>query len=177
MKFGKLLAGAILAVSAVGANAATYGDNQAINLKGGATGVYGNAFNFAGAAGNDFVDTYTFSIAAPSDLSSSLTSFASARTKATSNLDITAVNLWFNGVKVGSGVEFTEGENEEWLLDIGNLSSGAYTLEVAGLFEGSKGGSYAGEINVSPVPEPATWGMLGLGLAAVGFAARRKQAK
>ena len=53
-------------------------------------------------------------------------------------------------------------------------TSGPLVLTVSGI---SSGGSYSGVINVTlaPVPEPATYGMLGAGLALLGVVARRKR--
>jgi hypothetical protein len=47
---------------------------------------------------------------------------------------------------------------------------GAYTFTIGG-----PGNIIPGPALLAPVPEPSTWLMLGMGLAAVGFAARRKQ--
>lgn len=175
MKFGKLMAGAILAVSAVAANAADKETDKIIDLTEGTAG-FTNTYSFAGAAGKSFLDTYSFFLTSSVDLDSSLTSIAK-NTKSKFNLDITSFNLYLGDTLVAAGVEEESGDLESWYLTGANLSSGAYSLKVGGVFEGTNGGTYSGDINVSPVPEPATWGMLGLGLAAVGFAARRKQAK
>jgi len=53
-------------------------------------------------------------------------------------------------------------------------TGGPLVLTVSGV---SGGGSYSGVINVTmaPVPEPATYGMLGAGLALLGVVARRKR--
>jgi len=55
------------------------------------------------------------------------------------------------------------------------LPGGQYTLEVRGLVTGGSGGSYAGVINISPVPEASTYSMMLVGLAIVGIAMRRRQ--
>ena len=44
-----------------------------------------------------------------------------------------------------------------------DLSSGSYILEVRGDVVGTAGGSYAGVLNITPVPEAAQWVMLLLG--------------
>lgn len=175
MKFGKLMAGAILAVSAVAANAADKETTKVIDLQEGTAG-FTNTYSFAGAAGKSFLDTYNFSLSAASDLDSSLTSIAK-NTKSKFNLDITSFDLYFGNTLVAAGIEEESGDLESWYLTSVNLASGAYSLKIGGVFEGTNGGTYSGDINVSPVPEPTTWAMLGLGLAAVGVAARRKQAK
>lgn len=53
-------------------------------------------------------------------------------------------------------------------------TGGPLVLTISGT---SSGGSYSGVVNVTmaPVPEPATYGMLGAGLALLGVVARRKR--
>jgi len=56
------------------------------------------------------------------------------------------------------------------------LSAGNYVLEVRGDVVGSSGGSYAGVLNISPVPEVAEWALLLTGFTLIGFVvARRRQ--
>lgn len=49
-------------------------------------------------------------------------------------------------------------------LSVADLSAGTYVLEIRGQATGVNGGSYAGVLNVAPVPLPATLPLLGLGL-------------
>ncbi|WBS04505.1 FxDxF family PEP-CTERM protein [Pseudoduganella sp. SL102] len=49
-----------------------------------------------------------------------------------------------------------------------------FVLNLAGALTDAKLANYSGEISVSPVPEPATYGMLLGGLGIMGFLARRK---
>lgn len=172
MKFGKIVAGAILAVSAVSASAADKEGVFELELFDGAGG-YSQVWSFAGAAGKTFADTWTFTIDESLDLGASLTSVANKKF----NLDITSYDLYFGNTLVASGVESFSGTTENWDLKTGYLAAGDYSLKIAGVFEGTNGGSYGGTLAVSPVPEPATWGMIGLGLVAVGAMSRRKQAK
>ena len=55
------------------------------------------------------------------------------------------------------------------------LAPGHYTLEVSGLVTGSFGGSYAGVINVAPVPDAAGSTMALAGLALLGLVAVRRR--
>jgi len=51
-------------------------------------------------------------------------------------------------------------------------------LTVTGIGNGSLGGLYSGAIsvsNVTPIPEPATWGMMTTGAILLGFGLRRKR--
>lgn len=56
-----------------------------------------------------------------------------------------------------------------------NLAPGSYVLEVRGNLIGTSGGSYAGVLNLAPVPEPGALGMMFAGLGMLGFMMRRRQ--
>lgn len=56
------------------------------------------------------------------------------------------------------------------------LTAGSYTLTIAGNADGNFGGSYGLNMSVTPVPEPATYGMLLVGLGLLGFATKRRDA-
>lgn len=55
------------------------------------------------------------------------------------------------------------------------LAAGTYVLEVRGTVTGSAGGSYAGVLNLTPVPLPAALPLLLSGLGGLGFWARRRR--
>jgi PEP-CTERM motif-containing protein len=56
------------------------------------------------------------------------------------------------------------------------LTAGLHTIFVNGSVVGISGnGSYGGNLNITPIPEPATWAMMLLGFGAVGFAIRRRR--
>jgi hypothetical protein len=56
------------------------------------------------------------------------------------------------------------------------LNAGNYVLEVRGDVVGTAGGSYAGVLNIAPIPEPGEWALMLIGLGLIGFVAfRRKQ--
>ena len=56
-----------------------------------------------------------------------------------------------------------------------SLTAGTYTLQIKGTVTGTAGGSYAGLLNVAPVPEPESYAMLLSGLALFGFAASKRK--
>lgn len=58
------------------------------------------------------------------------------------------------------------------------LAAGNYTLLVWGTADGLAGGTgtYGVNMSISPVPEPATYGMMLVGLGLLGFASRRRDA-
>jgi hypothetical protein len=53
-------------------------------------------------------------------------------------------------------------------------ASSPFVLNLAGILTDAKKANYSGEISISPVPEPSTYGMLLGGLGIMGFLARRK---
>jgi hypothetical protein len=60
-------------------------------------------------------------------------------------------------------------------LGIESTDQSPFVLDLAGTaFTGAK---YSGEVSISPVPEPTTYGMLLGGLGVMGFLARRKAKK
>jgi len=61
-------------------------------------------------------------------------------------------------------------------LDTTMLSGGTYVLEVRGDATGSAGGSYAGLINLQPVPLPAALPLLLSGIGLLGGLARKRRA-
>jgi hypothetical protein len=141
---------------------------------------FGNSFSSV-ATGDTFADTYTFSIATGFDSSASLTS-TYLNTTTVHDLSISSYTLSAYDATTGAystvytGVSTTSGTTDTWSLVANDLTSGTYALTVTGTVVGNAGGTYAGDlaINVSPVPEPATYGMLMAGLGLMGFVARRK---
>ena len=104
-----------------------------------------------------------------------------------SSIEIDGVDIDFDSILL-DGFAFTktneDGQAPElaeiWtLVPAQTLLAGNHTLTVSGTVVGSSGGgSFGGNVNVSPVgavPEPATWAMMLLGFGAVGFAMRRRQ--
>jgi hypothetical protein len=117
----------------------------------------------------DFTDTFTFS----NYSASNGTVFASLINTATTWSDLSFTSVTLNGENIATG-------------DIGPLSiaailgqdvTGPLTLVVSGSVTGQVA-SYGGDFNVTtPVPEPATYGMLAGGLGVLAFAARRRKQK
>lgn len=186
MKITSFFIGATLMVVATTVSAADLNSTKVITLTN-VNGVYSNDFgnNFtASQNGKTFLDTYNFVVSSVSDLDALVSSFATvSRGQTTLDLNITSFDLYSGSVKIAS----TDMSDPEWfstgrldlrvISDITNLQTGNYSLLVGGTVLGSLGGSYSGTINVSPVPEPETWGLTMAGLAAVGAAARRRARK
>ena len=109
--------------------------------------------------------------------------------------------LTFTNLAAGT-YQFTVVVSGQWISDLaGNLNGQALQMQSFGTapvlvgflestsptplvltltgsnFTNTKLASYSVTMSALPVPEPATYGMMALGLAAVGFAARRRAAR
>jgi hypothetical protein len=157
----KLLGAVALSVglmSAFSANAATYNE-----------GSIGTGSGFQGTfnvGSGSFTDYINFSVN-----TSGLTGNASPL-----NLAIGPYKIWeiqgltfqlFKGTSTNPGAALSS----QW------VGGGNYFAKITGTADGLSGGFYGAAINVSPVPEPATYGMFLGGLGVVAFLARRRKAK
>jgi len=168
----QLLTAIALAAAAVTASAADYELTTNLNLVN--TKNFGNAFNGTEYYGKTFLDTYNFEFLSQSDLDAVVTSIA---TRNIFDLNITSFDLYNSAGLVLNGSQENSGGLDLWLLSGLALDGGKYSLKVGGSILGTAGGSYGGNINVSPVPEPETYAMLGIGLAVIGYAGRRRKAR
>ncbi|WEF35186.1 FxDxF family PEP-CTERM protein [Pseudoduganella chitinolytica] len=138
----------------------------------------GNAtFGVTHATAGSFNDTFLFSV---SELATASGTAVTGKTKIDAarlaNYGITDITFFseVGGVRTNLATTFTADGAIEFFPEA-DLIAGNYGFTVSGntLLSG-KGGSYAGTLNVSPVPEPTTYAMLGLGLGMLAFTARRK---
>ena len=135
------------------------------------------AGQLAGAQNNFFSDKYTFSVTGFNDLSALATSL---KPSANSGLTLTGFSLRNAGGVLFQGtldlINYTA-QDQAWSLASGGtpLATGNYFLQIDGYVASSAGGSYSGNLAVTPVPEPETYGMLLAGLGLVGFMARRRK--
>lgn len=126
-----------------------------------------------------FTDTFLFSINPSTDAWVSGTAIVGktyidgARL---ANYGITDITFFseVGGVRTNLETSFTSDGHIEF-YPVEGLSAGNYGFTVSGsTINGASGGSYAGTLNVSAVPEPATYAMLGVGVGLLAFTARRK---
>nr|WP_314544178.1 FxDxF family PEP-CTERM protein [uncultured Massilia sp.] len=174
MKTMKLTIGAMLMASVTLAYAADVEHTTTIDLTS-ADGVYSGAFGAkfsGGLKGKTFLDTFLLNFAGASDLDAVVTSIASG-TKV--DLDITSFSLYSGSKLIASSDVLSTGKLDLQTLIFPSLAAGSYALQIGGTVLGSSGGSYGGNINVSPVPEPETWGMMAGSLAVLGWLSRRRK--
>lgn len=131
-----------------------------------------NARYGEGTTGQTFLENFTFDVSgASAAVSSAVVSIA---LDGLSRLGIDSFTLSGNG-QTYTGTSLLDGDTQTFNLRTNGLSTGLYTLSVAGTILGSAGGSFAGNISVAPVPEASTTAMMIGGLALIGFAAYRRR--
>jgi hypothetical protein len=165
-----LLAGAALAVPLVLAADISHLPQPLVLLDG--TTDYGASFA-AGNMGNTFADKFTFSTIGVNFVDSLVSSIS--RT-ATVGLDITGFALYDSAnTLVSNGTMLGSGSIDLWSLSANNLAQGNYYVQVSGSLVSATSGSFGANLNVTPVPEPETYGMMLAGLGVLGFLARRRK--
>lgn len=165
---GSLLLSAGLLASGVAAADETLTFDAAGNA------VFGMTHDMAGS----FTDTYLFSI----DPSQAWVTGTAVVGKTyidgarLANYGITDITFFSDvgGVRTNLETTFnTDGGIEFYPVE--GLSTGSYGFTISGsTVNNATGGSYAGNLNMAPVPEPATYAMLGVGIGLLAFTARRK---
>lgn len=156
----------VLAAALLPAFGSAFAEDFTIDLQGGPN-LYSAFVGNTHTAGQ-FSDTFTFN-----NFSGDGTVFAGLISTATNLGKLSFTDVSLNGVDIAAG-------------NVGPLSiaailgqdvTGPLTLVVSGNVSGQVG-SYGGDFNVTtPVPEPATYGMLAGGLGVLAFAARRRKQK
>ncbi|TNE43730.1 MAG: PEP-CTERM sorting domain-containing protein [Sphingomonadales bacterium] len=128
--------------------------------------------SFGGIVGaGSFSDAFTFTLNEASALTSASITNILVELTGLGDIDFTSVD--FDG-----NTFFNITNNFDNSMDLAYISgvplaAGDHTLTVQGIAYGTA--SYGGNITISPVPEPATWAMMIAGIAAVGFAMRRRK--
>ena len=171
MKIKLLSAAILLALAAPAMASECTGDGFSLGTVGAAPRSFASqCFRTFSSPGADFTDHYSFSIAALGNVAGGFVDFL--------------VFQW-NDVNLSSVVVSGQGQvrsdsNAADGFSFAGLAAGTYDLAVSGYLDrGQLIGGYTGAISSStsvaaPVPEPETYAMLMLGLAGVGFAARRR---
>ena len=115
-------------------------------------------------------DSFLFYLGADYDANATVTSLALKR------LDIDFTSIYLDSVANSFTQTQWDPLTETWSLDPTFLAAGWHTIYVNGNLVGTtKNGSYQGNINLTAVPEPATWAMMFLGFGAIGWQLRRRR--
>jgi PEP-CTERM motif len=171
MKLKLFTAAIVLALSAPAMAAYCTADGSSLGNVGSVPHSFASeCFRTFGSPGANFTDHYSFSISALGNVAGGLVNF----------LVFNWNDVNFSSVAVsGAGVSGTD-TNAADGFSFSGLAAGNYDLAVSGyLSRGQVFGGYTGAISstatiAAAVPEPETYAMLLLGLAGVGFAARRR---
>ncbi len=125
----------------------------------------------AGNMGNTFADRFSFTSTGVNGLDALVSSIS--RTAVT-GLDVTGFDLYGSGGLVASGTQLGTGAIDLWSLTVNNLGAGSYYVQVTGRMVSPTAASYGANINLTPVPEPATYLLLLCGLGLLGALAIRR---
>lgn len=173
MKFKLFSAAILLALGAPAMASQCSGDGSSLGTVGSATtSFYSECQRTFASSGADFTDHYSFSIADFGNVAGGLVDFLVFQWN---DVNLNSVTVRPAGARAGQ----TDSDPTDGFSFVG-LAAGKYDLAVSGsLDRGQLAGGYIGAINstasiAAPVPEPATYAMLMIGLAGVGFASRRR---
>ncbi len=168
MKLKMFSAAILLALGAPAMASECTGDGSSLGAIGAApTSFASECFRTFSSPEAGFTDHYSFSIAALGNVAGGLVDFLVFQWN---DVNLSSVVVTGQG-QVRSDTSAADG------FSFAGLSAGHYVLAVSGsLGHGQLLGGYSGSISsvAAPVPEPETYAMLMLGLAGVGFAARRR---
>jgi hypothetical protein len=165
-----LFAGAAFTQHVVLAADISHADQALVFLDG--TTDFGAKFG-AGNFNNTFTDKFTFSTIGLNDVDSLVSSISRS---ATVGLEITDFSLYSStNMLVTAGTMLGSGSIDLWSLNSSHLAAGDYYVQVSGRLVSDTSGSFGANINLAPVPEPETYGMMLAGLGILGFLARRRK--
>jgi hypothetical protein len=101
----------------------------------------------------------------------------SATASVTTTITSSGLNVNFTSITL-DGNAFTQvlaGTTEVWSLTSAPFSGASHVLTLNGNAIGRGAGSYGGQLDITAVPEPLTWGMMLAGLGFVGGAMRSRR--
>lgn len=102
-----------------------------------------------------------------------LVSFLMGSTTAGEGWTVFGTNTAGCGATVGCGTHIVSGTGDGVWTSLGVPAFTYYDFYATGTSGGNASNVLLGELNLSAVPEPATWAMMLIGFGAIGFAARR----
>ena len=165
MKMKTLAVAAVLALSAASASAVNVFNLGDVT----ATGALYVTSSYGAAVAID--DTWNFSLTGNNDFAAQL-----ARNFSTANGAISGFAATISGgTLVGSHALALDTAATSQVLTYGSLlGTGSYSLKVTGLTQRANT-KYTFNLDVTPVPEPETYGMLLAGMGVLAFVARRRK--
>ncbi|APA70525.1 FxDxF family PEP-CTERM protein [Janthinobacterium sp. 1_2014MBL_MicDiv] len=172
MKLKSLIAAAVLGAATIGS---AYAASYTVNLTNTTGNLWTGGFNATPSPLGVFTDTFTFTPDATfGSTAQAFLANLSVTGSDASSINFTSANL--NGIALtgfGGPTVFGYAQGQV-LAPTSLLFNGPMTLTVMG---STNGGSYGGtfNLNLAPVPEPETYGMLLAGLGILGFLARRRK--
>jgi PEP-CTERM motif len=168
MKLKMFSAAILLALGAPAMASQCTGDGTNLGAIGATpTSFASECFRTFSSPGAQFTDHYSFSISALGNVAGGLIDFLVFQWNDVNLGAVTVSNAGYTATDTNAADGFT----------FTGLSAGTYDLAVSGYLDrGQLFGGYTGSMSstAAPVPEPETYAMLLLGLAGVGFAARRR---
>ncbi len=131
-------------------------------------------FGATHATAGNYEDVYLFAVDATSWVWGN--AIVGIDRNALSNYGITDITFFSeaNGTRTDLTTSFSSNGSILFSADEA-LTSGTYGFVVTGGTLTQGNGGYAGNLSLAPVPEPATYAMLGVGIGLLAFTARRKQ--
>ena len=170
MKFSSILPAAAFAAALTVAGAAQADDTVTnVNLGGNGNGTLSASFGVTHLATGHFIDIFNFSPTNGSWFVDS--SLVQIGFQPSSNIDFHSAAINGHAMTLSPTGVFEYG----WMINEPILGPLILTVDgtVTGLGSGASA-SFAGTINISPIPEPETYGMLLGGLGILAWASRRK---
>jgi hypothetical protein len=135
-----------------------------------------------------FYDAYTFTIGGAAAYDSFTATINLGNVLNIANLQAALFNgqalqgpgshIGYTGGSTGgvvSGMAWNSGSGGFITLSSSSLAAGTYTLEVRGKVNGTNGGSYAGVMNLAPVPEASNLALMLAGFGVFGTIAVRRR--
>jgi hypothetical protein len=168
-----ILAGTALALGSTAANAAITLAIDSPGLNTGGSAAFAGKVTGTGSAAS-FTDTFLFNLTNPQLVNGHVDTLLISG----GLLDIDFTSIYIDTIANAFTQTGFDPNTETWQLVPGaSLTSGNHNLFVSGNYNTAVGSNptYSGTLNIAPVPEPATWGLMILGFGAIGLTMRGRR--